>query len=150
VLDVKIGSLTLAQPLIVQTGTSVGQVVEEFQKRTKGVVLVCNGNRLIGIMTERDVLMKIVARDVAYTEPVDQFMTPGPVTLKPGNTIGDAITLMNRERFRNIPIINEETGEAVAVFSIRDVINYLAESFPEKVINLPPRPHQTMTTREGA
>lgn len=101
-------------------------------------------------MTERDVLMKIVARDVEYNEPVDSFMTPEPLTLTPDSTIGDAISLMNQQGFRNIPIINPSTGEAIALFRIQDVIDYLAEAYPEKVLNLPPRPHQLLRTPEGA
>jgi CBS domain-containing protein len=115
-----------------------------------GCVLVCTGKELAGIMTERDVLMKVVARDVSNDEPVDTFMTANPLTLTGDNTIGEAISLMDRENFRHIPIVDPKSGEAIAIFSIRDVVNYLAESFPEQVINLPPRPHQKMTTPEGA
>lgn len=101
-------------------------------------------------MTERDVLMKVVARNVDHDDPVDNFMTREPLTLTPDDTIADAITLMNRESFRNVPIIDAATGKAIAIFGIQDVVNYLAESFPEQVLNLPPRPHQLMKTRDGA
>ncbi len=146
----KIVALKLPAPLSVASGSSVRQVIETVQQHRSGVVLVCEGKRLIGIMTERDVLMKIVARDVNYDEPVDKFMTPNPRTLTPEHTIGEAISLMNREGFRNIPIVDAKTGEPLALFRIRAVIDHLAESFPEHVINLPPRPHQKMQTAEGA
>jgi CBS domain-containing protein len=87
---------------------------------------------------------------VQYDEPVDHFMTPHPETLTPDNTIGEAISLMNNESFRNVPIINPSTGEAISIFRIQDVIDYLAEAYPQKVLNLPPRPHQLLKTPEGA
>ncbi len=149
-LNEKISTLELTAPLCVEVGTSVGEVVDEIQRHTVGCVLVCDGPKLVGIMTERDVLMKVVARDVSSEEPVEKFMTPDPMTFTPDRTIGDAIGLMDQENFRNIPIVSAETGEAIAVFSIKDVIDYLVESFPEQVMNLPPRPHQEMPTREGA
>ncbi len=149
-LNEKIGTLKLAAPLCVEIGTSVGEVINEFQRHTIGCVLVCDGPNLVGIMTERDVLLKVVARDVSSEEPVEKFMTPDPVTFTPDRTIGDAIDLMDQENFRNIPIVSAETGEAIAVFSIKDVIDYVVESFPEQVMNLPPRPHQEMKTPEGA
>jgi CBS domain-containing protein len=149
-LSEKISSLKLREPLLVETGTSVGEVVEQVQKRGVGYVLVCNGKKLIGIMTERDVLLKIVARDVDYAEPVDNFMTRDPDTLTNDATIGDGIALMDEKHFRHVPIVDRDTGEPLAVFSVRYVIDYLAESFPEQVMNLPPRPHQKMITREGA
>ena len=149
-LNEKIGTLKLAAPPCVEIGTSVGEVINEFQRHTIGCVLVCDGPKLVGIMTERDVLLKVVARDVSSEEPVEKFMTPDPVTFTPDRTIGDAIDLMDQENFRNIPIVSAETGEAIAVFSIKDVIDYVVESFPEQVMNLPPRPHQEMKTPEGA
>jgi len=146
----KISTLKLTAPLSVESGTSVGQVLEQVQRRDVGCVAVCQGGILIGVMTERDVLMKIVARDVDYKEPVDQFMTPQPLTLTPDKTIGDAVNMMNEHNFRHVPIIDAQSNRPVAIFSIKDVINMVAESFPEQVLNLPPRPHQKMETPEGA
>ncbi len=149
VLSDKIRALQLPKPLTVESGTSVKQVIEKVQRRGVGCVLVSSGDRVIGVMTERDVLMKVVARDVNYDEPVDNFMTRDPLTLTPDDTIGDAITLMNGRGFRNVPIVDPTSGKAIALFRVQDVINYLAEAFPEKLLNLPPRPHQLMKTPEG-
>lgn len=145
----KIVTLKLPTPLFVSSGSTIREVVETVQAENAGAVLVVDGKKLIGIMTERDVLMKIVARDVDYDEPVDKFMTPNPRTLRAENTIGDGINLMHEAGLRNVPILNE-AGEAIALFRIRDVIDHLAEAFPEHVLNLPPRPHQKMKTPEGA
>lgn len=134
---------------MVQSGTPVGTVVEEIQNRRVGYVLIASAKTLIGIMTEHDILLKIVARDVDYSEPVDNFMTRDPETLPDDATLGEAVSLMSEKDFRHVPIVDKTTGEAIAIFSMRYVIDYLAESFPEQVINLPPRPHQKMTTREG-
>ncbi|HLC28508.1 MAG TPA: CBS domain-containing protein [Dehalococcoidia bacterium] len=149
-LSDKIRALKLPRPLTVESGTSVGEVIQKIQRQGAGCVLVSKDSRLLGIMTERDVLMKVVARDVEYSEPVDTFMTPDPRTLTPDDTIGEAISLMNSEGFRNIPIINPSSGEAIAIFRSQDLIDYLAEAYPEKLLNLPPRPHQLLRTPEGA
>ena len=149
-LSDKIVALKLPRPLIVTSGSSVREVIETVQRHRSGAVLVCEGKRLVGIMTERDVLMKVVARDVAYDQPVDKFMTPNPQTLTANNTIGDAITLMNDKGFRNIPIVDAATGEALALFRVQDIIDHLAESFPEHVLNLPPHADQQLKTPEGA
>ena len=149
-LSDKIVALKLPRPLIVTSGSSVREVIETVQRHRSGAVLVCEGKRLVGIMTERDVLMKVVARDVAYDQPVDKFMTPNPQTLTANNTIGDAITLMTDKGFRNIPIVDAATGEALALFRVQDIIDHLAESFPEHVLNLPPHADQQLKTPEGA
>lgn len=151
-LSNKITTLELAAPLIVQSGDSVSSVVDQIQreKPRTGCVLICKGESLAGIMTERDVLLKVVARDVDGNEPVDRFMTPDPITMTTGQTIGEAINLMNEHRFRHIPVVDEKSGQVTSIFTVSDVINFLAESFPEQVINLPPRPHQKIMTPEGA
>jgi len=146
----KIVTLKLPSPLCVPSGSSVREVIDTVQRHQTGAVLVCEDKRPIGIMTERDVLMKIVARDVKYDEPVDKYMTPEPRTLTADHTIGEAITLMNGAGFRNVPIVDGQTGEARALCRVRDIIHHLAESFPEHLLNLPPRPDQEMKTAEGA
>jgi CBS domain-containing protein len=150
VLSDKIRALKLPQPPTVESGTTVREVIRKVQREGAGCVLVLKSNRPIGIITERDVLLKVVARDVDYNEPVDTFMTREPLALTPDDTIGDAISLMNTHSFRNIPIINASTGEVISLFRVQDVIDYLAEAYPEKVLNLPPSPHQLLRTAEGA
>jgi signal-transduction protein with cAMP-binding, CBS, and nucleotidyltransferase domain len=131
------------------SGAPVGQVIETVQRQLEGAVLICDGGKPVGIMTEQDVLMKIVARDVKHDEAVDKFMTPNPFTLRPTATIGEAISLMNKESIRHVPIVDGD-GKAVSVLRIQDIVHHVAESFPEHVVNLPPRPHQKMETPEGA
>lgn len=144
----RISTLPLTPPVTVESGSTVGQLVDKVQQRKVGCVLVYAGNRMVGILTERDVLLKVVARDVKYSDTVDSFMTADPVTLSPDNTIGDAANLMNDRHFRHIPIIGAD-GQATGIVSIKDIIQLIAESFPEQVLNLPPRPHQKMETPEG-
>jgi len=147
--DDRIRTLDLQPPPCVASGSSVRTVIETVQKQKAPAVVICEGNRPIGIMTERDVLLKIVARDVNHDDPVDKFMTPDPRTLTPDSTIGEAIALMVTEDFRNVPIVNED-GEPIHLLRIADIIHHIAETFPEHVINLPPRPHQQLKTPEGA
>ncbi len=149
-LTEKIGTLDRTPPVVVESGTSIGTVVEEIERGAVGCVVVCQGPKLIGILTERDVLVKVVARDVDYATPVDEFMTPDPITLPLSATIGEAVNIMIEREFRHIPITEDGGEKPVAVFSIKDVIDLLAQSFPAHVLNLPPRPHLEMSTREGA
>ena len=149
-LTEKIGTLDRTPPVVVESGTSIGAVMEEIERGAVGCVIVCRGPKLVGILTERDVLVKVVARDVDYATAVDEFMTPDPITLPLSATIGEAVNIMIEREFRHIPI-TEDCGERpLSVFSIKDVIDLVAQSFPMHVLNLPPRPHQEMRTREGA
>ena len=128
----------------------MGAVVAAVARGAAGCAVVCRGPEPTGILTERDVLVKVVARDVDYGRPVDEFMTPDPITLPLSATIGEAVNIMIERKFRHIPITEDGGERPLAVFSIKDVIDLLAQSFPTHVLNLPPRPHQEMSTREGA
>ncbi|MEO8458882.1 MAG: CBS domain-containing protein [Chloroflexota bacterium] len=147
-LTARISTLPLTPPVTVESGTTVGTLVDKVQQAKVGCVLVADGGRLVGIITERDVLLKVVARDVNYSDAVSKFMTPNPVTLSPDDTIGDAANIMNERNFRHVPVVDAD-GQATGIVSIKDIISIVAESFPEQVLNLPPRPHQKMETPEG-
>ena len=75
-------------------------------------------------------------------------MTTKPHHLHLDETVRDAIELMQTGRYRNVPLLDEE-DHLVGVIRPQDVLKYLAESFPEELLNLPPRPHQTMRHAEG-
>ena len=75
-------------------------------------------------------------------------MTTGPRTLRLDQSVGDAMALMRTGRFRNVPLVDDE-GQLVGVVRQVDILKFLAESFPEELLNLPPRPHQRMEQSEG-
>jgi len=112
-----------------------------------GCAIVCEGDRVVGIFTERDLLTKIVSQDVDLSTPVSQWMSPVVATLTPSSTIGDAVAIMNEKSYRNIPIV--EDGKLVGSVSVFDVISYLAESYPKATMNLPPNVDQVMDSTDG-
>ena len=148
--EVRLRVLSRRQPVTVLPGTSLGECVRAIQRTGTGdSVFVCDvGGRLTGVLTERDIFGRIVAGRVDLAEPVEALMTRQPRTLDLDDTIRDAIVLMQTGRYRNVPVV-DLTGHLVGVVRQADIIKYLAESFPEELLNLPPRPHQRMKAPEG-
>ena len=144
-----ISALGLQPAVSIGTDASVGAALSAIQKRGQGYVLVVENGRPRGIMTEREVLMKIVARDVKYEGNVMDFVSRISVTLTETQPIARAVKMMIAEGVENIPIVDAE-GKATAVLRTLDVIHFLAEAFPEQVLNLPPRPDQILPKPEGA
>ena len=142
--------LSRRQPLTVLPGTTLAECIRAIQRtRTGDSVFVCDPDgRLAGVLTERDVFSQIVAGRVDLSQPVERLMTTEPRTLDLDQTIRDAIVLMQTGRYRNVPVV-DGTGRLVGVVRQSDIIKYLAESFPEELLNLPPRPHQRMKAAEG-
>ena len=145
----KARALTRHDPLTVPAGTSLRDAIRRMQDRKGDAVLVCDGDRLLGIVTERDVLMKVLGRDVDLDAPVEGVMTPGPGTLSPDASVREALEAMDSGGYRNLPLV-DAAGNLLAVLRQQDVVEYVAESFPQEILNLPPRPHQQMEASEGA
>ncbi len=143
--------LSRRQPVTVLPGTSLAECVRAIQRTGTGdSVFVCDAaGRLIGVLTERDVFGRLVGGAIDLKQPVETLMTTDPKTLDLDQTIRDAIVLMQTGRYRNVPVV-DATGHLVGVVRQSDIIRYLAESFPEALLNLPPRPHQRMKEPEGA
>ena len=143
--------LSRRQPVTVPPGTSLADCLRAIQRtRTGDSVFVCDASgHLEGVLTERDIFGRIVGGEVDLSQPVETLMTTEPRTLDLDQTIGDAIELMQTGRYRNVPMV-DDVGTLVGVVRQQDIISYLAESFPEELLNLPPRPHQKMKKAEGA
>ncbi len=128
--------------------TPLADAIEVMKKDEGGCAIVCdNEGRVVGIFTERDLLTKVIGEAVDLSEPVNKWMSPIVATLNPDATIGDAVALMNEKSYRNIPLVRE--GKLVGSISVFDIISYLAESYPEATMNLPPNPDQVMDSPEG-
>ena len=149
--DERLRVLSRREPVTVPPGTSLADCVRAIQRTGTGdSVFVCDTDGVLrGVLTERDIFGRIVGGDVDLSQPVESLMTTEPRTLDLDHTIRDAIELMQTGRYRNVPVI-DAGGRLVAVVRQSDIIKYLAESFPEELLNLPPRPHQRMKEPEGA
>ena len=75
-------------------------------------------------------------------------MTTTPHHLHLDETVRDAIELMQTGRYRNVPLLDEQDC-LMGVVRPQDILKFLAEAFPEELLNLPPRPHQRMRKAEG-
>lgn len=148
-----LGNLPLKEPVFVTPETPIEQTLEKMRSMKVGCAVVRDQGHILGIFTERDVLIRVIEDKVDLTRPIIEVMTPGPKTLGTDNTIADAVILMTEGGYRNIPITEAKDGKAAAVtkiLSIRDLVRYFGSNFPEEVYNLPPDPDQMARAREGA
>jgi CBS domain-containing protein len=63
--------------------------------------------------------------------------------------LGEALELMTRGGYQGLPLV-DNSGRVAGHLDGRDILEYIAEAFPQEVLNLPPRPHQLMEQPEGA
>jgi CBS domain-containing protein len=93
-----------------------------MKEQGKGALLVVDGSRLIGIFTERDALVRVIAarRDPVTTRLAD-VMTPQPQTMHPDEPFVKALRIMHRRGFRHLPVV--EHGRPLGIVSARDALD---------------------------
>ena len=106
--------------------TSVTECVRSMTASKVGALIVMDGKRLIGIFTERDALNKVLAGglDPGKTK-VSEVMTKDPYCIPPTTTVGDAMELITKRRFRHLPIV--DNGKVLAVVSSGDLTHWLVQ-----------------------
>jgi CBS domain-containing protein len=152
-VDERLQVVVRREPVTVPPGTSLADCLAAIRRGGTGdsVFVVDADGRLAGVLTERDIFGRLVGGDVPpidLAQPVETLMTTKPRHLHLDETVRDAIELMQTGRYRNVPLL-DDGDYLMGVIRPQDVLKYLAEAFPEELLNLPPRPHQTMRRAEG-
>jgi CBS domain-containing protein len=150
ILDERLIVVIRRDPITVPPGASLADCIALIQKTGTGdsVFVTQADRRLVGVLTERDIFGRIVGGDVDLSQPVESMMTTTWQHLHVEETVRDAIGLMQTGRYRNVPLLDDE-DHLMGVVRPQDVLKFLAEAFPEELLNLPPRPHQRMHKAEG-
>ncbi|MFL2791947.1 MAG: cyclic nucleotide-binding/CBS domain-containing protein [Paracoccaceae bacterium] len=113
------------QPLTCLPKTSVFDAVMKMTEKNYGAVVVVNEERkVIGVVTERDVMKKIVAPGLDASKTlVEEIMTKNPRLARETDDLIDWLRIMSNERFRRLPVVDDK-GEIKAVFTQGDFVSY--------------------------
>jgi len=119
------------RPLTARSDDSVREAVRGMSRYNYGcIVVVDNDQRIEGIMTERDVLKRLIDGDLdPHTTTVGQIMTANPRVARRDDLVVDWLRIMSNERFRRLPIVNED-GHLEAIFTQGDFVSY---TWPELI-----------------
>jgi CBS domain-containing protein len=131
--------LAPSEPIRLSPDATVEEAIARMvENRRAAVVIVDADGRLTGIFTERDILTRVVAagRAAGQTRLAD-VMTPEPEALAPDDRICYAINRMHGAGYRTVPLVDAER-RPIGVVTVNDIVRWLAEVFPEAVLNLRP------------
>jgi CBS domain-containing protein len=147
--------LPTRHPLLFSPQHTVTEAMRAMQKEHRGCILVTEDgspeSRVVGIFTERDVLLRIVDRGRnPATLALAEVMTREPDCLPLDASIAWVLNKMSVGGFRHVPAV-DKLGRPAFVISVRDLVEFLVERFPREVLNLPPDYGADVPrTREGA
>ena len=106
--------------------TPVAECVRTMSAERIGALIVMDGEKLAGIFTERDALNKVLAAGLdPVATKVSEVMTKDPFCIAPTTTVGEAMELVTKRRFRHLPVV--ENGKVCAVVSSGDLTHWLVK-----------------------
>jgi CBS domain-containing protein len=122
VADGTIRDLMTSEVLTVAPEDTVGEAAEKMVARGVGSVLVSDYGRLIGILTERDLLRAVADRIHSSEARVREWMTREPITVTQDTPAEDAARTMLEHGFRHLPVVDGD--QTIGIVSLRDVLDW--------------------------
>ncbi len=114
------------KPVPVPVDATVADAIRAMQEQGAEAVLVVDGERLVGIFTERDALLKVAG------SPLDgmlvrDVMTPDPVVLRDRDSVAVALHKMAVGGFRHIPLVDASGANATRIVSSSDLVRHVLQ-----------------------
>ena len=117
----KVSDLRPHELFTAQAEETPGAAADRMSWHQVGALPVLEGQRLVGIVTERDLTAALAEGADAEVTPVSDYMTPAPEVLRPDSELVDAAHVMLELGIRHLPVVR--SGQLVGVLSMRDVLD---------------------------
>ena len=119
----------------VSPDTTTYEALRMLDDKDIGALMVLDGERMVGIISERDFARRIARRGACHLEaPVKEFMTRNVYVVSPEQTIEECMVIMTQKHFRHLPVIEE--GKLVGIISIGDVVSEVIKNQEDTIHNL--------------
>lgn len=115
-------------PILVNPLQTVEDCAKKMIQEGVGSLIIEENGRLKGIVTEKDIVQKVVAFSLdAKKMPVNKIMTPNPTVIDPEKDLMEAIKIMNEKHLRRLPVVKD--NKLIGLLTIRDVLKIQPELF---------------------
>ncbi len=119
-----VSTLRPREPVVVRPTATVREALQMMLARDIGSLLVVDADgKLVGVFSERDLLLKVAGLADPAASRVQEFMTPHPETISSGDTLAFALHKMDSGGYRHLPVISN--GRPTGVISVRDLLRHV-------------------------
>ena len=117
----KVSDAMTSQVSVARPGDSIRKVAEVMAKVDSGVVPVVEDGKVLGLVTDRDIVLRVVAEGRSFDSPVSEVMSDGEVlSVKEDDILADATAKMANNQVRRLVVLNA-TGRLTGILSLGDV-----------------------------
>jgi CBS domain-containing protein len=120
-------------PATIEPGTSAQDAARTMKTEDVGSLPIVEGDRLIGMVTDRDIAIRIVAEGKNADTPVEEIASKDVVTIDPQQMLEEAARLMAEHQVRRLPV-TEEDGKLVGILAQADVAQSGHDSLTGEVV----------------
>lgn len=119
----------------VEPDQPVLEAIRRMAEHSIGALLVMQGTKLAGIVSERDYARKVILMGRSSSDtPISQIMTASVITVTPGQSVQECMALMTNHRCRHLPVV--EQGEVIGMLSIGDLVRVVLEEQQRAISDL--------------
>ena len=109
-----------AQVVTAKPSTTVAEIARMMSEIDSGAVPVVEDDKVVGLITDRDIVLRVVARDGALNTPASEVMSDGGVSCREDDNVADAAAKMGNEQVRRLVVYNE-AGRLAGIVSLGDI-----------------------------
>ena len=150
IFELPIHELDLPKAVCLEESSCIAEALTIMQEKRIGSIIITKNKKLSGIVTERDVLLKVAGLPIdLQSESVKSIMTENPTCLQHIDMIAYVMNNMHVGGFRHVPIV-DDNYVPMAMVSIKDVMSFILEYFPEEIQNITDVPYRGQYLRESA
>lgn len=132
IMESTLAKFELKPTCVVAPDTRVAEVIAVLQERKFGCALVGDASNIVGIFSERDVLVRLSdSYEESINFPISEFMTPNPEMLDINTPIAYALNRMSVGDFRHLPIT--KNGHLEGIISLRAMLSFLSKWYPDLI-----------------
>ena len=109
-----------AQVVTAKPSSPVSEIARMMSEIDSGAVPVVEGDKVVGLITDRDIVLRVVAKGGALDTPASDVMSDGVVSCQEGDNVADAAAKMGNEQVRRLVVYND-AGRLAGIVSLGDI-----------------------------
>lgn len=129
--NVLVADIMTREPVTISPDMDLLECAKQMVRKRVGSLLIIKDKKLVGFISQQDILWALIKKsrdDLSSIKAID--ISPRKLaTIKPDSSVEDAIKKMKKLRFERLPVIQD--GELIGMITIRDILNFNPEIYPE-------------------